>query len=268
MTMAASVGARSGGDMGDVVRRAVALVRRHPLAFLGGGALLVGLPRVAQQAFVLHLSKLAPGIFVRPDSSHVVLSVLLLAAPFAVTLALTALYSAWMCRLALASAAGGPATPASSLVECSRRAGPIILAGLAVAILTLLGAVVLIVPGVFFSLASFLTIPALTMEELRPFDAIRRSFDITQGRRGTIFLLSAAIVIAELVATILAELALVASGHWNFGNAAIAPLFAYALNPLIIAISQIAFAAVAVALYDARTSGAYRPATAIADVFS
>ena len=63
----------------------------------------------------------------------------------------------------------------------------ILIASCLVGLLTFLGLLLLIVPGVLLALRWSLTVPALVIEDLSPRDAMARSSDLTEGHRGRVF---------------------------------------------------------------------------------
>ncbi len=68
-----------------------------------------------------------------------------------------------------------------------RRGLPVVGVGLVLWLGTVLGVILLVVPGVLLVVASCVAIPAAVVERPGVFGAIRRSFFLTRGRRGLLF---------------------------------------------------------------------------------
>lgn len=88
-----------------------------------------------------------------------------------------------------------------------------IIAALTVSVVSLVGSFALLIPGLVWAVACAVVIPAVAREGLAPFNAIRRSFKLTENRRWAIFGYSLAVSIPVMLATYLLELALVG---WRF----------------------------------------------------
>ena len=75
---------------------------------------------------------------------------------------------------------------------------------------TLLGLVLLIVPGIYFAVCFTLVMPIAAIEGCGAVEVMRRSWNLSRGRRGTIFLSSfawgALIFLSTLLATLLLTL--------------------------------------------------------------
>jgi hypothetical protein len=65
---------------------------------------------------------------------------------------------------------------------------PLVGAGIIAGFLILLGTAALIVPGIVIGCALIATVPVVVAERLGPIEAIRRSWSLTRGHRGAIFL--------------------------------------------------------------------------------
>ncbi len=70
------------------------------------------------------------------------------------------------------------------------RLGKLILVAIMTYVLTALGFVALIIPGIIVSCALILVYPIVTLENLSPVDTIKRSWNLTKGHRWNIFLAS------------------------------------------------------------------------------
>ncbi len=76
---------------------------------------------------------------------------------------------------------------------------PVVLASILITLLTLLGYILLIIPGVIISLALAATVPAIVAEKLGPLEALKRSASLTDGFKWTIFWAMMVIGLIELV---------------------------------------------------------------------
>lgn len=65
---------------------------------------------------------------------------------------------------------------------------PLIGAGIVATFLVLLGTMALIIPGIIIGCGLTATVAVVVAERLGPIDAIRRSWELTRGYRGTLFL--------------------------------------------------------------------------------
>jgi hypothetical protein len=65
---------------------------------------------------------------------------------------------------------------------------PLIGGAIIAGVLTFLGAIALVIPGIIIGCALATTMPVVVTERLGPIAAIRRSWELTRGYRGTIFL--------------------------------------------------------------------------------
>lgn len=80
-----------------------------------------------------------------------------------------------------------------------RRGLPVVGVGVVVWLGTVLGTVLLVVPGVLFAVASCVSIPAAVVERQGVLGAIRRSFALTRGRRWALFAAGLAVLLASWV---------------------------------------------------------------------
>jgi hypothetical protein len=87
-------------------------------------------------------------------------------------------------RVAMDALEGSPPDPARGLGVALRRAWPVVLSGLCRAMLTLLGFVLLVIPG-FYVVSIYALLPALPVLEARAsgWQALRRSATLTRGAR-------------------------------------------------------------------------------------
>lgn len=248
--------------------RAIALVRSRPASFLVGALLLAGSAQAAENAFHVYRDTFLTLLLQRPVKLGTFNG---MAADFVDDIApavVNTFYFAWISRLCLATgSAGAAATPGASLADCGRRFWPIAALSVVMYVLTQLGMLLVLAPGLFFMMASYVAVQAFVVERLRPLVAIRRSFDLTKGRRWNLFGLTLAISIAALIAMTILKMALVPKGV-KLNTLAAPPLFTYFVSPMIASANQVIFAALSTAIYEQLTGTSRQPATVIAEVFS
>ncbi len=83
---------------------------------------------------------------------------------------------------------------------------PVLAASVMVTFLTMAGYLLLLIPGVIISLALSITVPVIAVEGLGPIDAMKRSKELTDGNRGSIFGLLVVVNIMTSVLTWVLEL--------------------------------------------------------------
>jgi hypothetical protein len=76
---------------------------------------------------------------------------------------------------------------------------PVVIASLAIGVVTGIGFILLIVPGLIALTMFFVTEPAIVVERLGPFDGMGRSIDLTRGYRWPIFGLVFVVTIVSIV---------------------------------------------------------------------
>jgi hypothetical protein len=122
------------------------------------------------------------------------------------------------------------------------RAIPVLLAGLLAGLLTVVGGVLLIVPGIIVFCATAVAIPAVVAESRGPIDAIRRSFRLTKGRRLSIAL---AFLVMGLVAWTVSALGLLPMALGGGMPSAVAGFVAFVVGaiaaPLWILLPAVAY---------------------------
>jgi hypothetical protein len=127
---------------------------------------------------------------------------------------------------------------------------PSIAAGLIVSVVGFVGFYALVIPGVIWGLACTVVIPAVARERLSPFDAIRRSFKLTENRRWAIFGFSLAVFIPIAIAVMLLELALV---EWRFDQLDQSAFIAHVVRPITDTLNTALAAALSAAFYSELT---------------
>jgi hypothetical protein len=148
------------------------------------------------------------------------------------------LFAAWM-ALQLA----GAELP---LVEALKQVVPLLIATVLVACIVLLGFVALLIPGIIFSLALSVTIPATAVERLGAVRAIERSLDLTRNRRWAILCVTIAVIIPPLLAVGLFELAM---NGWQLFPKEQSPIVLNVSRPITDTFQVVLGAALGAALY-------------------
>lgn len=102
------------------------------------------------------------------------------------------------------AAVGRPAGAVGSRTRMTgRQLLTLVVLAVVVAVGTVVGLALLVVPGVLLYLAWFVAAPALVLEKASPAVALRRSMTLTQGAWGRLFGLSAALLAMTLAVTLL-----------------------------------------------------------------
>ncbi len=83
---------------------------------------------------------------------------------------------------------------------------PLIGAGIIATFLVLLGTMALVIPGIIIGLGLSATVAVVVAERLGPIDAIKRSWELTRGYRGTIFLAGFGIGVISLLINLVGNL--------------------------------------------------------------
>jgi hypothetical protein len=107
----------------------------------------------------------------------------------------------------------GSASAGESLRRGLRVLPKVFVVSLLYTVVTLIGYVLLIVPGVIFSLMYAVAVPVAVAERLGPFAALKRSARLTDGYKGLIF------ITQFLWGVIIVVINLVVSGSFAFGGA-------------------------------------------------
>jgi uncharacterized membrane protein len=94
---------------------------------------------------------------------------------------------------------GQPVSLAESLQVGLRRIIPVIGLAIAASVLTALGFVLLIVPGVIVATMLFVATPVCVVERLGPFTSMDRSAQLTKGHRWKIFGLLLLVFVPEII---------------------------------------------------------------------
>lgn len=101
--------------------------------------------------------------------------------------------------------AGKPVAFFGMLARAVKTLVPVVIASVLIALLYMLGAIFLIVPGIIAVLMFSMTVPAIVAEGLGPIDAMRRSRELTHGYKwpilGAFFTVVIIIQIVEMILT-------------------------------------------------------------------
>jgi len=92
-----------------------------------------------------------------------------------------------MAWTAWADKIGQPADLGAAAVSVGRQLGRLLLTNFILTVILFVGMILLVVPGVWLSMAFSVAIPACIVEGLGPEDALRRSFALTLGQRWRVF---------------------------------------------------------------------------------
>lgn len=138
-----------------------------------------------------------------------------------------------------------------------RRALPVLAAGLVSYVLMLAGTVLLVIPGIIVACALSVVIPAVVVERRGPFEAIKRSWELTRGYRPAIF---ASWLVMWLVL-------LVINAALQIGVTLLGPLAAVIALPAQAFVMALPMLMPAVAYHDLRTTKEGTPSEELARVF-
>jgi uncharacterized membrane protein len=112
---------------------------------------------------------------------------------------------------------GQPFTIGQSLALGLRRLLPVVGVAVSSALITVLGAILLVVPGVIAACLLYVVIPACVIEKHGVFSSLGRSAALTKGNRWAIFglllLFGAVVLIVNILLTYIFPLRIVASGQ-------------------------------------------------------
>jgi hypothetical protein len=123
---------------------------------------------------------------------------------------------------------------------------PIVVISLLVGLVSLLGAILLLVPGVMFYIAMSVAIPALIEERAGVFGSMRRSWRLTRGSWLQIFVL---LVLYAIFWAVVSTIFGVAFGVQNFGMGYNDPIMAAICNGLSATVTALVGAVMIASLY-------------------
>jgi hypothetical protein len=187
-------------DIGRVFGRAFGAIRRHWRAFglygLLYGCLYLGIYALPQLPGVSRL-------FVQLGSAGLQL---LIAQPLIKALVGWTMWADFV---------GSPSKPGATFRAVGRQAVWVLLTSALALTAEIVGLAALAAPGVFLMSALAASILACTIEKLTPWQAVRRSFDLTRGQRWRTFALIFAILVIELVIYLGVSLVWVTTGAFG-----------------------------------------------------
>lgn len=144
-----------------------------------------------------------------------------------------------------------------------RRAWALFLVGMAASLLVMLGLVALVVPGIILGLGLSVTYAVVVAEKIGTVDAIKRSFALTKGKRGTILGALFVVMCAMWMASLAGNLATAAAAS----NQVLA-LVGIALSLVAqLALTPLSTVALAVAYHDLRVAKEGVDTSQLASVF-
>lgn len=175
---------------GDVISPMLAVYRKH-FTLVGILVLVVTVPEALVQYGLLRATTAAfehggpvqiagPGSTAAAVASGVLLWML--------TVAGAALLSGALVYAVVDVQRAGSAAAGACLARGLKALPNVFLVSLLYGLITLAGYVMLIVPGVIFSLMFAVCVPAAIVEGLGPVDALKRSHELTKGNKGLIFI--------------------------------------------------------------------------------
>jgi hypothetical protein len=178
MTMATAGSAEQKLDIGRTIQRGLEAIGNHLAGYLGLALLLSGMPAFLAEQYLL--GGLAEGdidLFLSP----------LFWGSILLTLLSGTLLQACVVRSAILDLSGRPADLAGSLAQSLRLLLPLIGLTILSAIVTTVGFMLLIVPGVILYIMLIVSVPVLVEERLGIIDSMGRSRELTRGSRWQIF---------------------------------------------------------------------------------
>ncbi len=215
-------------ELSRVFALTMAALMRRPLTALSLAAVTIALPNELYFRF-------APP----PPENALSVAFAFYALGSIAVISVSAIFAGWM-ALQFVGAVKSP------LVEVVKRMVPLCVTDLIVMFLFLLGILALFIPGILWSLATFVVIPAAAVERLGPSPAIARSFELTENRRWALLGFSLAILIPPMLAVGLLELAL---NDWQFFPVEEHPFIANVWRPITDTLQTMLGAALGAALY-------------------
>jgi zinc-ribbon domain len=118
------------------------------------------------------------------------------------TIVLTVMASGAYPSLVKTFLAGGELSPMDALGMAYRRFWPLLAAAVVVAIVVVLGAIALLVPGIIFATWYVYTIPAMMLEDKGALEGMSASKDFGHKKKWSTFLLFLAVALTYLVASV------------------------------------------------------------------
>lgn len=201
-------------SVGDVLSRTLRVWWAHVAAFTAM-SVVVYAPLLA--AFGLFFGWILSAPAGRPpDAAELGPRIAALLAGSAVTMVLSVVQAGAVTFATVGLLRGERASLGRMLAVGFRRGLPVVGTGLVLWLATMAGFLLLFVPGILFLVAACVAIPAAVVERPGVLGAIRRSFELTRGSRGALFLAGLAIIVVlwalsaavQVAAMVLASLVL------------------------------------------------------------
>lgn len=183
-------------DIGRVIGRGFEALRAHFFPFFAVAALLAGAPAFFMQYWMLTGAATADLDYILSLAYWAPILGSLLA-----TMVAGALLQGVLVRSTILTLSGREADLSHSLMLALRLLIPIVLASIIIALLTVIGFMFLIVPGIMIYCAFIVTIPALIEERRGIFGSMKRSRDLTRGSRKRIFVLLVVFWVFQVIIT-------------------------------------------------------------------
>ena len=120
--------------------------------------------------------------------------------PIVLSVLLSALCQAMVVYGTFQALRGRRVSPTESIARGLQRLGPVVIASFVVGLLTIVGFILLIVPGFIAITMLSVTLPACVVERLGPIESISRSSGLTEGYRWPIF---GALIVVSLVGVVI-----------------------------------------------------------------
>lgn len=186
-------------DVGRVISRAFAAVRRNAPGFVALSLLLAGAPSVALE-YVIAWDELAAD----PDD----FGMLIAASIGALLLNLFSLYvlQAALVRAVILDLDGRPPDLGGSLVRAVSLVLPLLGLTLVSGLAMMIGFMLLVVPGIFLLVIWSVSVPVMVEERLGVFSSLSRSAELTLGSRWPVFGLLVLVYVLAIVLAVVAGL--------------------------------------------------------------
>jgi hypothetical protein len=193
-------------DIGRTIQRGFETIGNHALGYLGLALLLAGLPAMLTNYYLLESFTAGDlNIFMSPLYWGSIL----------VTWLSGTLLQASVVRSAILDLSGRPADIAGSLAQAFRLLLPLIGLTILLSIVTTVGFILLIVPGVILYVMLIVSVPVLVEERLGVIDSMGRSRELTRGSRWRIFALLLLFILVYFILAALLGLLVVSIGFEN-----------------------------------------------------
>lgn len=188
--MATQAAAGANIDIGRVIHRGLGTIGNRIGVYLGLAVLLVGVPGVIMQLLVTGQEVTGPFDFVASPIWWLGLVVSVITG---------FLLQASVVRAAIKDLRGESVDLQSNLLVALELLLPMIGLAILVFLATMVGTLLLIIPGIIVYIMLIVSVPVLVEERRGVVGSMRRSMELTKGSRWHIFLLGVVIVIVSLI---------------------------------------------------------------------